>query len=147
MDAAVRYALDERLEFAEYREFLTRTDLGSQYPRKNFEARVSRVLQTVDICVTARNEAGRLIGICFGLTDFAYFLFLTDLGVDRDYARRGIGRELVRLAIEQAGGPDDITVTTISNDEAIDFYKRCEMVNEPDLVVRYCRDWESFVVE
>ena len=147
MEAAIRYALDERLEFAEYREFLTRPDLGSQYPKKNFEARVSGVLQTVDVCVTARNDAGLLIGICFGLTDFAYFLFLTDLGVDRDYARQGIGRELVRLAIEQAGGPDDITVTTISNDEAIDFYKRCEMVNEPDLVVRYCRDWESFVVE
>jgi len=134
------------LGFAEYREFLTRTDLGSQYPKKNFEARVSRVLSTVDICVTAR-DGGKLVGICFGLTDFAYFLFLTDLAVDRAYLKRGIGRELLRLVVEKAGGPEDITVTTISNDKAIEFYGRCGLKNESDLVVRYCSDWEDFVVE
>ena len=147
MQSQIKYSTEERLSFAEYREFLTRTDLGSQYPKKNFEPRVSRVLQTVDICVTGRNPAGLLVGICFGITDWAYFLFLTDLGVDRDYAKQGIGRELLRLTVEKAGGPEDITVTTISNEKALEFYGRCGMKNESDLVVRYCSDWEDFVVE
>lgn len=143
----IRYSDSERLEFGEYHDFLKRTDLGSQYPKKNFEQRVTAVLAKVDICITARNDDGLLVGICFGLTDFVYFLFLTDLGVDRDYVKQGIGRQLVSLAHEKAGGDEDISITTMSNDNAIGFYKSIGMVNQPDLVVKYCRDWESFVVK
>lgn len=143
----IEFRDSERLEYEEYRDFLTRTDLGAQYPKQNFESRIRQVLNKVDICLTARNENGLLVGICFGLTDFAYFLFLTDLGVDRDYARQGIGRRLVEMAVNKAGGPEDITVTTISNHMAIEFYAKCGIKNEDNLVVRYCRKWEPFVVE
>ena len=33
----------------------------------------------------ARNENGIVVGVLFGLTDFAYWLYVTDLGVDRAY--------------------------------------------------------------
>lgn len=147
MVSMITYRDDERLEFEEYRDFLTRTDLGSQYPKANFEHRIKQVLKKVDVCITARNDEGLLVGICFGLTDFVYFLFLTDLGVDRDYARQGIGKKLVQLAHEKAGGEDDITITTISNEKALGFYAAIEMKNQDDLVVKYCRVWEDFVVE
>lgn len=142
----ITYRDFERLEFDEYVDFLKRTDLGSQYPKQNFENRIRTVLKNVDICITARNDDGLLVGICFGLTDFAYFLFLTDLGVDRDYLRQGIGKTLVKMAHEKAGGEDDITITTISNDKALGFYETCEMRNRNDLVVKDCRKWEDFVV-
>lgn len=143
----VTYADSEVLEYDEYVDFLRRTDLGSQYPRKGFEERIPQLLKNIDICVTARNEDGLLIGICFGLTDFVYFLFLTDLGVDRAYSGQGIGRRMVEMTVEKAGGPEDITVTTISNENAIGFYDKIGLRNETDLVVRYCSDWEDFVVE
>lgn len=142
----ITYRDSERLEFEEYVDFLKRSDLGSQYPKQRFEERIRQVLKKVDVCITARNENGLLIGICFGLTDFVYFMFLTDLGVDRDYARQGIGKQLVTLAHQKAGGEDDITVTTISHDDAIPFYESCGLKNKPDLVVKYCREWEDFVV-
>ncbi|MBC8063552.1 MAG: GNAT family N-acetyltransferase [Chlorobia bacterium] len=142
----IEYRDSDRLEFEEYVDFLKRTDLGSQYPKQNFESRVRRVLKNVDICITARRADGLLVGICFGLTDFAYFLFLTDLGVDRAYVKQGIGRKLLQMVVEKAGGPDDITVSTISNNKALGFYAACGMKNEVDLVVRYCQEWESFVV-
>ncbi len=142
----VSYSDTERLGFEEYYDFLKRTDLGSQYPAQNFESRISRVLKNVDVCITARNGDGLLIGVCFGLTDFAYFLFLTDLGVDRDFVKQGIGRELVDRAVAAAGGEGDITITTISNEKAIGFYESLGIVNKPELVVRYCREWEDFVV-
>ncbi len=143
----IKYSDTETLEYAEYLDFLRRCDLGSQYPKQNFEARIRKLLANLDIRITARNEEGLLIGVCFGLTDFAYFLFLTELGVDRGFVRQGIGRRLLELAVEKAGGGADITVTTISNDAAIDFYAKCGMRNESSLVVRYCRDWEDFTVE
>lgn len=142
----ITYRDSERLEFEEYVDFLKRSDLGSQYPKQNFENRIPVVLKNIDICITARSDDGLLVGICFGLTDFAYFLFLTDLGVDRDYVRQGIGKTLVKMAHDKAGGEDDITITTISNDKAIGFYESCDMRNKDDLVVKYCREWEDLVV-
>ena len=139
------YDDSERLTFEEYFEFLHRTDLGQQYVAKNFGTRVRTMLRNVAIICTARDE-GKLVGICFGLTDFAYFLFLTDLGVDRDYVGQGIGRELIKHCINKAGGPEDITIMTISHDDAIPFYARCEMINTPNLVVRYCDDDEPLTL-
>jgi ribosomal protein S18 acetylase RimI-like enzyme len=142
----VAFSDTERLEFEEYIDFLRRCDLGSQYPKQNFEQRIRTVLKNVDICITARNQHGLLIGICFGITDFTYFLFLTDLGVDRNYNGQGIGRNLVARAHQKAGGEADITITTISNENAIGFYAACGMRSEPELVVKYCTEWEDFVV-
>ncbi len=142
----INYATGERLESEEYINFLKRSDLGSQYPKANFDARIPKLLTNLDICITARNADGLLVGICFGITDWTYFLFLTDLGVDRTYAKQGIGKTLVAMAHDVAGGPADITITTISNYDAIGFYAKCGMKNQSDLVVRYCSDWEAFVV-
>lgn len=142
----VAFSDTERLEFEEYIDFLKRCVLGSQYPKQNFEQRIRTVLKNVDICITARNHHGRLIGICFGITDFTYFLFLTDLGVDRDYSGQGIGKNLLALAHQKAGGAADITITTISNENAIGFYAACGMRSKPELVVKYCTEWEAFVV-
>ena len=37
------------------------------------------------------------------ITDFSYCTYLSDLAVDRDYQRHGIGKELIRLTHEAAG--------------------------------------------
>ena len=81
----------ERLTAEEYIGFLKRTDLGSQYPRERFRERIARLLENASVSLAARNEEGLLIGVLLGLTDFAYWLYVTDLGVDRRYERQGIG--------------------------------------------------------
>ena len=136
----------DRLEFQEYMDFLKRCDLGSLYPKQNFENRIRTLIKNVYICITARNQNALLIGICFGITDCAYFLFLTDLGVDREYVGQGIGKKLLSLAHQKTGGEDDITITTISSENAIGFYESCGMRSKKELVVKYCTEWEEFVV-
>ena len=54
------------------------------------------------IIITARAR-GRLVGISRAITDFSYCTYLSDLAVDRDYQRRGIGKELIRRTHELAG--------------------------------------------
>jgi ribosomal protein S18 acetylase RimI-like enzyme len=142
----ITYHRDENLSFDEYREFLTRTDLGSQYPRERFEERLTRSLKNRSIGITARNENGLLVGIAFALTDFAYFLFLTDLGVDRGYVKLGIGTELMERIQEGAGGEDDITVVTISNDNAYEFYQKTGLKNQDCLFWKCCREWTEHTV-
>lgn len=87
---------EERLSAEEYIDFLKRTDLGSQYPKERFRKRIEKLVQNASISLTARNEEGKIVGVLFGLTDFCYWLYVTDLGVDRDYEGRGIGTKLMR---------------------------------------------------
>ena len=137
----------ERVSAGEYIAFLKRTDLGSQYPKERFEERIARLVETVSISLTARNEDGLLVGVLFGLTDFAYWLYVTDLGVDRDYERRGIGRRLLQEAHEAAGGEKDIAVYLIANENAVPFYEKCGMKKADDVMQYNHIEWTEFTVE
>lgn len=136
----------ERLTAHEYIDFLARTDLGSQYPRERFEARIPRLLQNASLSLAARNEDGRLVGVLLGLTDFAYWLYVTDLGVDRAYERRGIGRALMKRALELAGGEKDIAVYLIANENAVPFYEKLGMKQATDVMQYNHIDWTEFTV-
>lgn len=114
----------KRVSSAEYIEFLTRTDLGSQYPAERFHERIQKLLTNTAISLIAYNESKEIVGICFGLTDFAYWLMVTDLGVDRKYVSIGIGSEMIRLSRIEAGGDKDIIVFIYANDDAIPFYEK-----------------------
>ena len=138
---------EERLEPKEYIDFLKRTDLGSQYPAERFEERIGRLVRAVSISLAARNGEGLLVGVLFGLTDFAYWLYVTDLGVDRAYERQGIGRRLMETALETAGGEADIAVYLVANENAVPFYEKLGMERADD-VMRYSRvDWTDFTVQ
>ena len=137
----------ERLSAQAYIEFLKRTDLGSQYPRERFEERIDRLVRSASISLVARDDAGEIVGVCFGITDFAYWLFVTDLGVDREHVGRGIGRRLMEAALEAAGGERDIIVYTCTNKNAVGFYERLGMARADDVMVYNHADWTGFVVE
>ena len=136
----------ERLTPQSYIDFLRRTDLGSQYPRERFEARIARLVQTVSISLVARNEAGVIVGVLFGLTDFAYWLYVTDLGVDRAYTGQGIGRQLMQTAHEIAGGEKDIAVYLIANENAVGFYEKLGMKKSTDVMQYNKIEWTEFNV-
>ena len=138
---------EERLSPEEYIDFLKRTDLGSQYPKERFTERIARLLENATISLAARNESGLLVGVLLGLTDYAYWLYVTDLGVDRAYERQGIGSELMRTAHKIAGGEKDIAVYLIANEEAVPFYENLGMKKSEE-VMEYNRiEWTGFTVE
>ena len=137
----------EKLKAEEYVDFLRRTDLGSQYPRERFETRIPRLLESASLSLAAREEGGSLVGVLLGLTDFAYWLFVTDLGVDRSFERQGIGSRLMKQALDLAGGEKDIAVYLVANERAIPFYEKLGMKKAED-VMQYCHvEWTDFTVE
>ncbi|MEG3911108.1 GNAT family N-acetyltransferase [Microcoleus sp. w1-18aA5] len=142
----IDYQENENLSFEEYYDFLKRSDLGSQYPKERFEERIRKLLTARSVAVTARNDQGKLIGVAFGITDFVYFLFVTDLGVDRSYAKRGIGSELLVRIREMVGGEDDITVVTVAHETAMGFYEKCGYISEDCLFWKPCKLWSEFTV-
>jgi GNAT superfamily N-acetyltransferase len=137
---------EERLTVEEYIDFLKRTDLGSQYPKERFAERIAKLVQTVSVSLIARDERGLPVGVLFGLTDFAYWLYVTDLGVDRNYTHRGIGRRLLQTAHELAGGEKDIAVYLIANEDAVPFYEKCGLKRADDVMKYNHIEWTEFTV-
>lgn len=124
----------EKITPEEYISFLSRSDLGAQYPAERFEERISRLLENVNISLTAREENQLLVGVLLGLTDFAYWLYVTDLGVDREYVRQGIGSALMKEAHTLCGGERDIVVCLTANSGAIPFYEKLGMYRAGDMM-------------
>lgn len=139
--------IEQRVSASEYIDFLKRTDLGSQYPKERFEERIEKLVNNVSISLVAKNEEGTIVGVLFGLTDFAYWLYVTDLGVDREYEGQGIGRKLMKTAHDLAGGEKDIAVYLIANDKAIPFYQKLGMEKADDVMQYNHVDWTEFTVE
>jgi len=137
----------ERLSASEYIDFLKRTNLGSQYPKERFEQRIEKLVQTVSISLVARNENGEIVGVLFALTDFAYWLWVTDLGVARDYEGQGIGRALMKMAHEEAGGEKDIAIYLVANEKAIPFYEKLGMKKSEEVMEYSHIEWTNFTVE
>lgn len=137
---------EERISPGEYTDFLKRTGLGSQYPKERFEERISKLVNNVSISLVARNENGSIVGTLFGLTDYAYWLYVTDLGVDRDYEGQGIGRRLMKAAHDKAGGEKDIAVYLIANENAIPFYEKLGMIKADDVMQYNHIEWTKFTV-
>ena len=137
---------EEYISAEEYIDFLKRTDLGSQYPKERFEERIKKLVRNVSISLIARNASGRVVGVLFGLTDYCYWLYVTDLGVDRDYERQGIATKLMKTAHEIAGGEKDIAVYLIANEDAVPFYEKIGM-KKADEVMKYNHiEWTEWTV-
>ncbi len=138
---------EEYITAEEYIDFLKRTDLGSQYPKERFHERIAKLVKNVSISLIARNEEGIAVGVLFGLTDFCYWLYVTDLGVDRNYERQGIATKLMKRAHELAGGERDIAVYLIANEKAVPFYKKLGMEFSGDVMQYNHIDWTEWTVE
>ena len=138
---------EERISAEEYIEFLKRTDLGSQYPKERFAERIPKLVKNVSISLVARNDDGLVVGVLFGLTDFCYWLYVTDLGVDRNYERKGIAAKLMKMAHELAGGEKDIAVYLIANENAVPFYEKICMKRADDVMQYNHIEWTEWTVQ
>ena len=137
---------EERISAEEYIDFLKRTDLGSQYPKERFYERIPKLVSNVSISLVARTEESLAVGVLFGLTDFCYWLYITDLGVDRNYLRQGIATKLVKTAHELAGGEKDIAVYLIANENAVPFYQKLGMKFSDDVMQYNHIEWTEWTV-
>jgi len=97
----IDYQLEPQLASAEFIDVLRRSTLAERRPVDNAEC-IAAMLQNADLIVTAR-KGGLLVGVSRAITDFAYCTYLSDLAVDEQFQRQGIGKELIRRTHEAAG--------------------------------------------
>jgi len=85
----------------EFIDLLVRSTLAERRPVDEPES-IRGMLEHAEVIITAR-IARRLVGISRAITDFSFCTYLSDLAVDQELQRRGIGKELIRLTHEAAG--------------------------------------------
>ena len=98
----ISYAVEDGLEADEFVDILKRSGLDKRRPVDKPDV-IRAMVENAGLTVTARDENGRLVGVARSVTDFAYCCYLSDLAVDRDCQRQGIGKELMARAKAAAG--------------------------------------------
>jgi GNAT superfamily N-acetyltransferase len=94
--AEITIASEGRVSAREFLELLHRSGLGARRPVGDLE-RIAGMLEHANLFIAARHE-GRLIGLARCVTDFTYCCYCSDLAVDSDYQRQGVGRRLLEAA-------------------------------------------------
>ena len=118
----ISYQIEPNLSVEEFRNVLIRSTLGERRPVDE-PARLKNMVAHAHLMVTAR-DSGKLVGVSRSLSDFAYCTYLSDLAVDIDYQRQGIGKELIRqtkLAAPEA------KLILLSAPAAVEYYPKIGM--------------------
>ena len=89
------YQKEKNLGIEEFTEVLVSSTLGERRP-VNEPDRIAKMLEHGNLIITARFN-GKLVGVTRSLTDFFFCTYLSDLAVDHEFQKQGIGKELIRL--------------------------------------------------
>ncbi|MEK4875536.1 GNAT family N-acetyltransferase [Bacillus sp. FSL W8-0102] len=83
--------------------------------------RIQKMLDHANLILTAWDH-NRWVGIARALTDFSYCCYLSDLAVDKDYQKRGIGKELIERIRKIIG--EEVALILLSAPSAMDYYPK-----------------------
>jgi len=82
-------------------------------------ARMQRMIDDASVLLSVW-AADQLIGVARAVTDWSFCCYLSDLAVDPDWQRQGIGRELIRRLRELLGA--DVRIILLAAPSAKDYY-------------------------
>ena len=102
----ITYQIENNLSPEEFKDVLIKSTLGERRPVEDFE-RIKSMVENANLIITAR-DGNRLVGVARSVTDFVYCTYLSDLAVDDEYQKKGIGKELIRLTKKET--PKAITI-------------------------------------
>jgi ribosomal protein S18 acetylase RimI-like enzyme len=83
--------------------------------------RVKKMIDNSNLVVTAW-DGEKLVGVARALSDFSYCCYLSDLAVDKDYQKQGIGHELVDEVQKLIG--EESNLVLLSASEAMEYYPK-----------------------
>lgn len=93
---------------------------GLPRPTKNKE-RMQKMLENSDLVITAWT-GDKLVGMCRCITDWVWCCYLSDLAVDPNCKKSGIGKRLVELTREKVG--ELCMIILLSVPTAMEYYPK-----------------------
>ena len=91
---------------------------GIRRPTNDSE-RIGKMVANANLTVCAY-AGDRLVGVARALTDFSYCCYLSDIAVDNEYQRKGIGKELIKKIQEIVG--EQVMILLVASPEANSYY-------------------------
>lgn len=125
----VNYAIEPDLTAQAFLDILRRSTLAERRPVDDNE-KIAGMLARADVIVTARDEAGTLLGVARSITDFHYALYCSELCVDTTAQGHGIGKAL--LAHTVAAAPNCSAYLLLSAPKAVSFYEAAGFARHGD---------------
>ena len=117
------YQVEKDLSVEEFRNLLIKSTLGERRPIDDND-RLEKMCRNADIMLTARFE-GKLVGVARSLSDFVYATYLSDLAVDEDYQKLGIGKKLIAETKKLVQGK----IILLAAPAAIEYYPKIGMTH------------------
>jgi ribosomal protein S18 acetylase RimI-like enzyme len=84
-------------------------------------SRVKKMIDNSNLIITAW-DGDKLVGVARALTDYGFCCYLSDLAVDKEYQKQGIGHELVDEIQKQIG--DESNLILLAASESIEYYPK-----------------------
>jgi ribosomal protein S18 acetylase RimI-like enzyme len=114
----IRYQEDKEISAVELSTVFANS--GIKRPYQDLE-RLQKMIDHADVIISAW-DGDKLVGIARAITDYAYCCYLSDLAVDKDYQRLGIGKQLVDQLRETLG--PEVSLVLLSAPTAVEYYPR-----------------------
>lgn len=115
------FAREPTLSVGDYTAVIGSTYMKDRRPLGN-PGRIAAMLEGSHVIVTARDDAGTLLGIARGVSDTAWVCYLADLAVRDSIQGKGIGRGILR-ACQQFLGPG-VAIVLLAFPEAQSIYRK-----------------------
>jgi GNAT superfamily N-acetyltransferase len=96
-----KYTINRPITPTQFVDLLNRSSLGERRPTEDPEC-MKGMIENSNLVVGAW-DSDLLIGIARSVTDFHFCCYLSDLAVDKNYQKRGVGIELQRITQAQLG--------------------------------------------
>ena len=116
------YQVNPPLTTADFIDILRRSTLGARRPLQDLYAMEQMFLH--GNTYVGAYDGAKLVGIARVMTDFVYTSYLSDLAVDEQYQRQGIGKQLI---IEVQKAIPNAKIILLAAPAAEDYYPKIGM--------------------
>ena len=116
----ILYQHSRAITETEFIDLLKRSTLSERRPIDD-PISIKAMLQHANLLCTAW-DGSKLVGVARSVTDFEYCCYLSDLAVDQEYQRVGIGKSLIRLTQSRLGKQAKIVLLAAPKAEM--YYRR-----------------------
>jgi len=124
---SIEYKINIPVSTGQFIELLRASTLGERRPIEDREC-MEGMIKNSNLIVSAW-EGERLVGIARSMTDFHYACYLSDLAVNENYQKKGVGKKLQALTQGQLGPMCKLILVAAPN--ANTYYEHIGFSNNP----------------
>ena len=113
------YSSSDKISTDQAIDLYIRSTLGERRPIHNRQA-FENMYRHANLIISAW-DGDKLVGISRSLTDFSYVAYLSDLAVDVQYQKQGIGKQLIEKTKSDLG--PECMLVLLAAPKAIEYYE------------------------